>query len=203
MEFNNSNNSSNSNKNNTQQNNIKSNIQADEKTNALIIKASQNEFKELKIIIDRLDSRRAQVFVESLIVEVSADKAESFGIQWAGVAGSSSSDFRIGLLAGVADANIAQSGNAILSLSDSNSSVEGMSFSDSFENNAGANILSMPNILTLDNEEAKIIVGKNVPLITGQYSAVNNTNVNPFQTIERQDVGLSIDLAPNFRIWFR
>ena len=197
MEFNNSNNSSNSNKNNTQQNNIKSNIQADEKTNTLIIKASQNEFKELKIIIDRLDSRRAQVFVESLIVEVSADKAESFGIQWAGVAGSSSSDFRIGLLAGVADANIAQSGNAILSLSDSNSSVEGMSaLAIALENNAGANILSMPNILTLDNEEAKIIVGKNVPLITGQYSAVNNSNVNPFQTIERQDVGLSLKLKP-------
>ena len=197
LEFNNSNNSSNSNKNNTQQNNIKSNIQADEKTNTLIIKASQNEFKELKIIIDRLDSRRAQVFVESLIVEVSADKAESFGIQWAGVAGSSSSDFRIGLLAGVADANIAQSGNAILSLSDSNSSVEGMSaLAIALENNAGANILSMPNILTLDNEEAKIIVGKNVPLITGQYSAVNNSNVNPFQTIERQDVGLSLKLKP-------
>ena len=194
LEFNNSNNT---NKNNTQQNNIKSNIQADEKTNTLIIKASQNEFKELKIIIDRLDSRRAQVFVESLIVEVSADKAESFGIQWAGVAGSSSSDFRIGLLAGVADANIAQSGNAILSLSDSNSSVEGMSaLAIALENNAGANILSMPNILTLDNEEAKIIVGKNVPLITGQYSAVNNSNVNPFQTIERQDVGLSLKLKP-------
>ena len=194
LEFNNANNS---NKNNTQQNNIKSNIQADEKTNTLIIKSSQNEFKELKIIIDRLDSRRAQVFVESLIVEVSADKAESFGIQWAGVAGSSSSDFRIGLLAGVADANIAQSGNAILSLSDSNSSVEGMSaLAIALENNAGANILSMPNILTLDNEEAKIIVGKNVPLITGQYSAVNNSNVNPFQTIERQDVGLSLKLKP-------
>jgi general secretion pathway protein D len=197
LEFNNSNNSSNSNKNNTQQINIKSNIQADEKTNTLIIKASQNEFKELKIIIDRLDSRRAQVFVESLIVEVSADKAESFGIQWAGVAGSNSSDFRIGLLAGVADANIAQSGSAILSLSDSNNSVEGMSaLAIALENNAGANILSMPNILTLDNEEAKIIVGKNVPLITGQYSAVNNSNVNPFQTIERQDVGLSLKLKP-------
>lgn len=194
LEFNNS---SNSNKNNTQQNNIKSNIQADEKTNTLIIKASQNEFMELKIIIDRLDSRRAQVFVESLIVEVNADKAESFGIQWAGVAGSSSSDFRIGLLAGVADANIAQSGNAILSLSDSNNSVEGMSaLAIALENNAGANILSMPNILTLDNEEAKIIVGKNVPLITGQYSALNNSNVNPFQTIERQDVGLSLKLKP-------
>ncbi len=173
-------------------------IQADPTTNTLIISADENIFRNLRLIIDQLDSRRAQVYVESLIVEVSADKAEAFGIQWAGVSGTSSSDFRIGLLAGVSDNLINSAGSAILSLSEESTNVTGLTgLAAALENKANANILSMPNLITLDNEEAKIMVGKNVPFITGQFSNTSSgAGVNPFQTIERKDVGLSLQIRP-------
>ena len=173
-------------------------IQADPTTNTLIISADENIFRNLRLIIDQLDSRRAQVYVESLIVEVSADKAEAFGIQWAGVSGTTSSDFRIGLLAGVSDNLINSAGSAILSLSEESTNVTGLTgLAAALENKANANILSMPNLITLDNEEAKIMVGKNVPFITGQFSNTSSgAGVNPFQTIERKDVGLSLQIRP-------
>ncbi|MAW33762.1 MAG: type II secretion system protein GspD [Proteobacteria bacterium] len=172
-------------------------IQADPTTNTLIIAANEDTYRSLRMIIDQLDSRRAQVYVESLIVEVSADKAEAFGIQWAGVSGTSTSDVRIGLLAGVSDNLINSAGSAILNLSES-TDVSGLTgLAAALENVAKANILSMPNLITLDNEEAKIMVGKNVPFITGQFSATNSSaGVNPFQTIERKDVGLSLQIRP-------
>ena len=172
-------------------------IQADPTTNTLIIAANEDTYRSLRMIIDQLDSRRAQVYVESLIVEVSADKAEAFGIQWAGVSGTSTSDVRIGLLAGVSDNLINSAGSAILNLSES-TDVSGLTgLAAALENVANANILSMPNLITLDNEEAKIMVGKNVPFITGQFSATNSSaGVNPFQTIERKDVGLSLQIRP-------
>ncbi len=172
-------------------------IQADPTTNTLIISSDESTFRNLRVIIDQLDSRRAQVYVESLIVEVSADKAEAFGIQWAGVSGTSTSDFRIGLLAGVSDNLISSAGAAILNLSESTDASGLTGLAAALENVANANILSMPNLITLDNEEAKIMVGKNVPLITGQFSGVNSgAGVNPFQTIERKDVGLSLQIRP-------
>ncbi len=172
-------------------------IQADPTTNTLIISSDQSTFKNLRMIIDQLDSRRAQVYVESLIVEVSADKAEAFGIQWAGVSGTSTSDFRIGLLAGVSENLINSAGSAILSLSDSTDVTGLTGLAAALENVASANILSMPNLITLDNEEAKIMVGKNVPFITGQFSnATTGAGASPFQTIERKDVGLSLQIRP-------
>ncbi len=182
----------------TSQANNSSFIQADPTTNTLIISADKNIFRNLRLIIDQLDSRRAQVYVESLIVEVSADKAEAFGIQWAGVSGTTTSDFRIGLLAGVSDNLINSAGSAILSLSEESTNVTGLTgLAAALENKANANILSMPNLITLDNQEAKIMVGKNVPFITGQFSnASSGAGANPFQTIERKDVGLSLQIRP-------
>ena len=172
-------------------------IQADPKTNTLIISSTEENYRNLRSIIDQLDSRRAQVYVESLIVEVSADKAEAFGVQWAGVSGTSTSDFRIGLLAGVSDNLISSAGSAILNLSETTNTSGLTGLAAALENTANANILSMPNLITLDNEEAKIMVGKNVPFVTGQFTSNTSGSANnPFQTIERKDVGLSLQIKP-------
>jgi len=164
-------------------------------------------------VIDQLDVRRAQVYVESLIAEVSAEKASEIGIQWQGPIGRVG-DGTIGLLG----TNFDSGGANIINLATQNggegqlpepglnigiaqriSGVYVLSALARFlETNGDANILSTPNLLTLDNEEAKIVVGQNVPFVTGQYTA-NNTNqgaVNPFQTIERKDVGLTLRVKP-------
>ena len=155
-----------------------------------------------------LDQRRAQVLVESLIVEVNAEKALTLGIQWQAPLGNS----------GVGGTNFGTTGN-ILSLSQGSTAaakagVSGglnigtvrningtnvlSSFANFLETNGEANILSTPTLLTLDNEEAKIVVGQNVPFITGSFSntGVATAAVNPFQTIERKDVGLTLRVKP-------
>ena len=188
-------------------------IQADPATNALIITAPEPQYRQLRAVIDMLDQRRAQVFVESLIAEVSADKAAEFGVQWQGPVGNKG-DTNIGLLGTnfrVAGANIislatqAASG-AIAPSAGLNVGVAHQSngvyvlgaLARFLQSNGDANVLSTPNLLTLDNEEAKIVIGQNVPFVTGQYTA-NNSNsgaVNPFQTIERKDVGLTLRVKP-------
>jgi general secretion pathway protein D len=192
-------------------------IQADTTTNTLIITANERVYRNLRAIIDQLDARRAQVYVESLIVEVSADKAAELGIQWAGVSGDGSSNYRVGVLTG-----FSSEGNNLISQA---ASVLGANktplppgngltaaifrqrdgalglglLARALEKNVKANILSMPNLLTLDNEEARIIVGQNVPFITGQFTTAASAGavgVNPFQTIERRDIGLSLRVRP-------
>ncbi|MCS6810954.1 MAG: type II secretion system secretin GspD [Tepidimonas sp.] len=188
-------------------------VQADPANNALIITAPQPLYRELRRVIDQLDVRRAQVYVESLIAEVSAEKASEIGVQWQTVLGRSG-DNVIGLLG----TNFGTGGANILNLATQNGG-QGQLPAAGFnlgvaqriggtyvlsalarllETQGDANILSTPNLLTLDNEEAKIVIGQNVPFITGQYTA-NNTNqgaVNPFQTIERRDVGLTLRVRP-------
>ncbi len=183
-------------------------IQADTATNSLIITAPEPQYRQLRAVIDMLDQRRAQVMVESLIAEVNASKAIQIGIQWQGALGSN----------GAAGTNFGTTGN-IVGLSQGGTAaasagvstgmnigtirqVNGVnmlsSLANFLESNADANILSTPNLLTLDNEEAKIVVGQNVPFVTGQYTS-NNTatgSVNPFQTIERKDVGLTLKVKP-------
>ena len=186
-------------------------IQADAATNTLIITASEAVYKNLRNVIDQLDARRAQVYVEALIVEVSADKAEEFGVQWAALTGNSASNYRVG--GGTA---FTANGNNILSLATSNTPAPGNGLSigifrqingklglgaiaHALESGGNANILSMPNLVTLDNEEAKIVVGQNVPFITGQFTTSASTGsagVNPFQTIERKDIGLKLTVKP-------
>ena len=184
-------------------------IQADPATNALIITAPEPQYRQLRAVIDQLDARRAQVYVESLIAEVNADKAAEFGIQWQGPIGKAG-DGAIGLLG----TNFGTGGSNIFTLANGTTSpaaglnlgvaarangVYFLGFLARFlQQNGEGNILSTPNLLTLDNEEAKIVIGQNVPFVTGQYTSNNTTSgsVNPFQTIERKDVGLTLRVKP-------
>jgi general secretion pathway protein D len=192
-------------------------IQADASTNALIITAPEPIYRNLRSIIEKLDVRRAQVFVESLIVEVSTDKAAEFGIQFQGLSGVGRDGAN---LIGGTNFNAPGSGNNILGAAtnlgsvgrglnigviDGQVNIPGIGIisnlgflARALESKANANILSTPNILTLDNEEAKIVIGQNVPFITGQFTNTggNGATVNPFQTIERQDVGLTLRVKP-------
>jgi general secretion pathway protein D len=195
-------------------------IQADPSTNALLIFAPEPVYRQLRQVVDKLDARRAQVYVESLIVEVSADRAESLGIQWQSLIGRTNNNN-----VGIAGTNFSSGGNNIIGLAASvaNASTAGITantavpgaglnlgllhrFSGAyslgalarfFEQAGGANILSTPNLLTLDNEEARIVIGQNVPFLTGQYAQTGNAaTVTPFQTIERRDVGLTLRVKP-------
>ena len=189
-------------------------IQADPATNALIISAPAPQYRQLRAVIDQLDVRRAQVYVESLIAEVNADKAAAFGIQWQGVLGNSSNGTLglVGTNSGKAGANILDvttslaagtaptlGGGLNLALSPSFNGKHYLGALANFLQSSGdGNVLSTPNLLTLDNEEAKIVIGQNVPFVTGQYTNANTTSgaVNPFQTIERKDVGLTLRVRP-------
>ena len=189
-------------------------IQADPTTNTLIITASESVYRDLRTVIDQLDARRAQVYIESLIVEVSAAKAAELGVQWASMSGNSTSNYRVGALTGFTPQG---GGNNLISqaaakaagtiLAPGNGLTLGIfnqtglgALAHALESDTSANILSMPNLITLDNEEAKIIVGQNVPFITGQYttaaSAGGSAGVNPFQTVERKDIGLTLRVRP-------
>ncbi len=184
-------------------------IQADPATNSLIITAPEPQYRQLRAVIEQLDTRRAQVYVESLIAEVNAEKAAEFGIQWQGPIGSAG-DRTIGLLG----TNFGTGGRNIIDLALGNATpAAGLNFgavrrtngvyvlgflARFLQENGDANVLSTPNLLTLDNEEAKIVIGQNVPFVTGQFTntGANNGSVNPFQTIERQDVGLTLRVKP-------
>ena len=188
-------------------------IQADPSTNALIITAPEPQYRQLRAVIDKLDARRAQVFVESLIAEVSAEKAAEFGVQWQGPVGGKGdtnigllgTNFRVGganliaLAAQGASGNVAPSSGLNVGVAHNTNGTYVLGFLARFLQTTGdGNVLSTPNLLTLDNEEAKIVIGQNVPFVTGQYTN-NNTNsgaVNPFQTIERRDVGLTLRVKP-------
>jgi general secretion pathway protein D len=189
-------------------------IQADPTTNTLIITASESVYRDLRTVIDQLDARRAQVYIESLIVEVDANKSAQLGAQFAGLSGNSNSNARVGAVTGFTPQ--ASGGNNLISQLAAKASgtalAPGNGLTVGILNNSGlgvlihaietdssANILSMPNLITLDNEEAKIIVGSNVPFITGQYTTAasgGTAGVNPFQTVERQDIGLTLRVRP-------
>ncbi len=188
-------------------------IQADPSTNSLIITAPEPQYRQLRAVIDKLDARRAQVFVESLIAEVSAEKAAEFGVQWQGPLGGKGdtnigllgTNFRVGganlisLAAQGASGTVAPSSGLNIGVAHNNNGTYVLGFLARFLQTTGdGNVLSTPNLLTLDNEEAKIVIGQNVPFVTGQYTNNNNTagSVNPFQTIERKDVGLTLRVKP-------
>ncbi len=193
-------------------------IQADTANNALLIAAPEPVYNNLRAVIEKLDIRRAQVFVEALIVEVSADKAAEFGIQWQYLSNGSINGNSTSVIGGT-NFNTRGSGANIIDTAANLSSVApGLNLgvvrgsitipgigtitnlallARALETEASANILSTPTLLTLDNEEAKIVVGQNVPFITGQYATTGNvTGVAPFQTIERRDVGLTLRVKP-------
>ena len=183
-------------------------IQADPATNSLIITAPEPQYRQLRAVIDKLDSRLAQVLVESLIVEVNADKAAEFGIQFQGPTTSSGTN-RVGVLG----TNFDLGGTNINALTAGAALAGGFNFGVGrvtnglvlgvlarfLETKGDGNILSTPTLLTLDNEEARIVIGQNVPFVTGSFTNTgggNNGAVNPFQTIERKDVGLTLRVKP-------
>jgi len=186
-------------------------IQADPSTNSLIITAPEPQYRQLRAVIDQLDGRRAQVLVESLIAEVNMDKAAQFGIQWQSLLGQGKnvvgvvgSNFTIGgtnlfsLATGLeAGTALPSAGlNAGVAIKHNGNYVLG-ALANLLQTSGDGNVLSTPNLLTLDNEEAKILIGENVPFVTGSYSTTGNTStVNPFTTVERKDVGLTLRVKP-------
>jgi general secretion pathway protein D len=187
-------------------------IQADPSTNSLIITAPEPQYRQMRAVIDRLDGRRAQVMIEALIVEVSANKAANFGVQWQSalgnnaVIGTNSSLNKTNILAltqALATRNAA--GLATSIQPGLNLGIAGKiggqyilgAIANFFNSDGDANVLSTPNLLTLDNEEAKIIIGQNVPFPTGSYASTSGSvGVNPFTTVERKDVGLTLRVRP-------
>ena len=191
-------------------------ISADTANNALVILAPEPVYNNLRAVIEKLDVRRAQVYVEALIVEVSADKAAEFGIQWQALTGVRSTQTRViggtnfgerGGGSNIIDiaANLGSAGQGLnLGVIRGTINIPGLGtiqnlafLARALETQINANILSTPTLLTLDNEEARIVVGQNVPFVTGQYAQTGSTTtVTPFQTIERRDVGLVLRVKP-------
>ena len=188
-------------------------IQADPSTNSLIITAPEPLYRQVRAMIEQLDSRRAQVYIESLIVEVSGDNAADFGFQWQGLIGQNGD--RYGAFAGT---NSSVGGPSIIDLTTTLAGAgtatkpgEGLNIgllknyggtyalaaiARILQSQSNTNIVSTPNLITLDNEEAKIIVGSNVPFITGQFTNTGTATTSPFQTIERKDVGITLRIKP-------
>ncbi len=187
-------------------------IQADPATNSLVITAPEPLYRQVRSLIDQLDSRRAQVYIESMIVEVSGGDAAEFGFQWQGLLGQSGD--KLGLVAGtnfttstspsIIDINTAAAkgsvslgtGLNIGLLNSINGVVSLAAIARAMQTQSETNIVSTPNLITLDNEEAKIVVGENVPFITGQFTSTGTATSNPFQTIERKDVGITLRIKP-------
>ena len=197
-------------------------VYADSSINALVISAPTATYNNLRAVIEQLDVRRAQVFIEALIVEVQVDKAAEFGIQWQaldalgrggtqgfggtnfggassnilGIAGNAATAgvqaIAQGLNVGVIRGTLTLGKNQILNL--------GL-LARALQNDAAANVLSMPTLLVLDNEEARFSGGQNVPILTGSYAQTGsgtggNNSVSPFQTVDRRDVGLILKVRP-------
>ncbi len=185
-------------------------IQADPATNALIITAPEPQYRQLRAVIDMLDQRRAQVFVESLIAEVSADKAAQFGVQW--MSGTGTGSNTVGLLGtnfGTGNTNllniaagaaagtlVAPTGLNVAVGQQRNGALALGAVARFLQTDKNSNVLSTPNLLTLDNEEAKIVIGQNVPFITGSFTSAAPGSTNPFTTVERRDVGLTLRVKP-------
>jgi general secretion pathway protein D len=193
-------------------------VQADPSTNSLIITASEPMYRQIRGVIDQLDQRRAQVYVESMIVKVDASKAAQFGVQWQNLFGAKgdSSITGLGTNFGAGNANIVNlsaataQGASGLATAVSGGVTAGLNvallkkvsdfytlgaIANFLESQSGANVLSTPNLVALDNEEAKIVIGQNVPFVTGSFTntgAGTGGAVNPFQTIDRKDVGLTL-----------
>ncbi len=187
-------------------------VYADTATNSLVISAPTGTYNNLRAVIEQLDVRRAQVFVEALIVEVQADKAAEFGIQWQVLDGLARSNTQ-----GFGGTNFGTTGNILAVAADPTAAGRGLNvglvqgtiqigknqyfnlglLARALQNDTSANILSMPTLLALDNEEARFSGGQNVPFLTGQYASTgNNNSVTPFNTVERRDVGLTLKVKP-------
>lgn len=187
----------------------------DIENNALVITAPPKKLRNLRSIIDKLDIRRAQVQIEAMIVEVNADKSAALGITWA--FDGSTKDIGAGLTNFSNTTGVAQIGGALAGGADIASALAGLPSGGTFvlgrlqddgnqfaavinalAGDADTNILSTPNITTIDNKEAEITVGEKVPFLTGSFTntGAGGGSTNPFQTIDRQDVGLTLKVKP-------
>ncbi len=189
-------------------------IQADETTNALIITAAPAKFESIRRIISQLDIRRAQVLVEAIIAEVSTGLSRELGVQFAyvpterssgttpavGELFTNSSADIAGLIAGGTDAALsAVTSGFFVGAAKLGGKDRFAALLRALEGDSATNILSTPQLMTLDNEEAEIVVAQNVPFITGQFTNTGSgtdSAVNPFQTIEREDVGITLRITP-------
>ncbi len=201
------------------ENAVSATVEADEATNSLLITASGDDLETLLDVVTRLDIRRAQVLVEAIIAEVSTGDERDLGIEWMynntknGVLGSSISNgtSRIGKVAagaaaGVDDPNsqgaitaigeaLVQGAGQMLGIIGANDNESFVAVLNALEGNSKTNILSTPSILTMDNHEASFTVGDNVPIKTGSTSATQGS-FSPFQTIQREDVGIKLTVTP-------
>jgi len=180
-------------------------VTPDKATNSLVITASKEDFTTLKEVIDKLDKRRRQVFVEALIMEVTTDKTRKFGIEWRttsnftepgakGIGGTNFGninkvaenplDSPQGLVIGVVDGILSWGGVDFLNIG---------ALMHALQTESGINILSTPNILTTDNEKAEIVVAQNVPFVTGESQ---NTGGTTLTTIERKNIGITLKIKP-------
>jgi general secretion pathway protein D len=189
-------------------------IQADETNNALIITAAPAKFESLRRIISQLDVRRAQVLVEAVIAEVSTNLAKDLGVEFAYVPTDRSSGTTpafgtllpnsgidlTGVLGDAGNPISAISSGAFVGAAKLSGKDRFAALIRALEGDTATNILSTPQLTTLDNEEAEIVVAQNVPFITGQFTNTGagggDTAVNPFQTIEREDVGITLRITP-------
>jgi len=189
-------------------------VEAYPATNSLVVVAPENVYNNLRAVVEKLDTRRAQVFVEALIVEVSQTKADSFGVQWQSLSGLSGSQ---GTVIGGTNFTTTNGTNIISAAGNITGVTQGLNVGvvkgkvtlpngtvitnlgalvQAMQTDSSVNVLSTPNILTIDNEEAKIVVGQNVPFLTGSQTSTSSGLTNPFQTYERHDVGITLRVKP-------
>ena len=195
-------------------------IQADPATNSLIITASEPYYKHLRQVIDQLDKRRTQIYIEALIVEVSSTSSAKLGVQWQGIINAGGQNAPFG------GTNFSNGGSNIIDLSKYSACIlnpaacaastaaapisQGMNVGmlskfggnytmsaliTALDQEGGSRVLSTPNLVTMDNEEARIMVGQNVPILQGSYTT-NTANSTPFQTYNRLDVGILLRVRP-------
>lgn len=188
-----------------------STVQSDPGTNALIVSAPPRLWSSVEAVVQKLDIPRAQLLVEAVVVEVSSTLARELGVQWRGSADYDNNRGVIGGTnfdntgAGADRSNLNPFGNLgdglNLGFLDGTRSVLGANITmgvlvRALQADTGSNVLSTPSLVTLDNHEAEIIVGQNVPFITGSYSTPANVDNAPFQTIQREDIGLKLKVKP-------
>ena len=195
-------------------------IQADPSTNSLIITASEPYYRQLREVIDKLDRRRTQIYVEALIVEVESTNSAQLGIQWQGLINAGGQNVPFGgtnysPTNGLNVVDLSKNAASILNpalggtpmLSASNGLNVGMlskfggnysvsALISALDTEGGARVLSTPNLVTLDNEEARIMVGQNIPILSGTYQTNTNSSSTPFQTYNRQDIGILLRVRP-------
>jgi general secretion pathway protein D len=179
-------------------------VQADESTNALVISAPASIFPSMRAVIRQLDIPRGQVHIEAIIAEISLDTSDELGVQWL-VNGSSGSEggpvFATTFPGSGIDFQAIGEGaipaGATLGLgSIVDSGISFVTLIRALSGDSDSNLLSTPSIVTLDNQEAEIIVGQNVPFVTGETTSAANSVVNPFRTIEREDIGITLRVTP-------